>query len=76
MVSLSLVLVEDIDDEFELGSIKAYDIVAHCYNLSITLNFGKTFDNNISREIKTAINGTIYEQIKTYDEIFAKKYRE
>ncbi len=69
-------LAMGIDDEFELKSIKAYDIAAHCYNLSLTPKlFAKTFEN-IARIIKTAINESIYEQMKSYDEEFALKYCE
>lgn len=69
-------LAMGIDDEFELKNIKAYDIAAHCYNLSITPKlFAKTFEN-IAKKIKTAIKNEIYEQMKSYDEEFAKKYCE
>jgi len=65
-----------IDDEFELDNIKAYDIAAHCYNLGITPKlFAKTFQT-IAHKIKTAIDDTIYEQMKSYDEEFALKYCE
>ncbi|MDQ1339954.1 MAG: serine/threonine-protein kinase HipA [Campylobacterota bacterium] len=69
-------LAMGIDDEFELGKIKAYDIAAHCYNLGITPKlFSKTFEN-IANKIKTTISDKIFEQMKSYDEEFAKKYCE
>jgi serine/threonine-protein kinase HipA len=69
-------LAMGIDDEFEIKNIKAYDIAAHCFTLGITPKlFAKTFEN-IAKKIKTAIDNEIYEQMKSYDEGFAKKYCE
>lgn len=69
-------LAMGIDDEFAIDNIKAYDIAAHCYNLSITPKlFNKTFEN-IAKKITSAINTTIYNQMKSYNEEFATKYCE
>lgn len=69
-------LAMGIDDEFELKNIKAYDIAAHCFTLGIAPKlFAKSFDN-IAKKIKTALNNEIYEQMKSYDIAFAKKYCE
>ncbi len=67
-------LAMGIDDEFEFKSIKAYDIAAHCYNFSLTPKlFAKTFET-IATKIKTAINESIFEQMKSYDKKFTVKY--
>lgn len=67
-------LAMGIDDEFELKNIKAYDLAAHCYNLSLTPKlFAKTFET-IATKIKSAIDESIYEQMKSYDEEFTVKY--
>lgn len=69
-------LAMGIDDEFELKNIKAYDLAVHCFTLGITPKlFAKSFEN-IAKKIQIATENEIYEQMKSYDEEFARKYCE